>query len=263
MKRRIKYLCILLSICLMGCGQKGSNISDQYESDSLYVKEKGTLIVGVTEFEPLDYIKDGEWVGFDAEMAALFAESLGVSIEFSKIEWDKKTKLLNQGQIDCIWNGMTLTEEVQKEMSCSVPYLNNAQLIVIPEKKADRLQKEEDCIHLLFAVEQGSAGEEELKNRNYRYTAVDTQMDALQSVLSGKTDVAIIDAVMAGALIGQGKQFSELMDIVAVSDEEYGVGFRNNSDLVEEFNIFWEENLKNGTVAAVAEKYGVQSAIIE
>lgn len=266
MKKWMKKFCVLLflSVVLVGCGQKGEEAfaGSKFDSDLDYIRDKGSLTVGVTDFEPLDYMQDGKWIGFDAEMAGLFARSLGVSVQFVEIDWDKKVDLLNRGTIDCVWNGMTLTDEVQADMSCSLAYLNNAQIIVVPTKNSSNLQTAEDCMHLLFAVEAGSAGEQELKSRNYRYTAVGTQLSALQNVASGKADAAVIDAIMAGSLIGSGKQFEDLVDTVSLSSEEYGIGFRKNSDLAEQLNVFWQENQDNGTVAAVAEKYGVQTAVI-
>jgi len=267
MKKKMKKFCVLLflSAVLVGCGQSREEVfaGSQYDSDLDYIRDKGSLIVGVTEFEPLDYIQDGKWVGFDADMAGLFAKSLGVSVQFVEIHWDKKVDLLNRGTVDCVWNGMTLTDEVQADMSCSLAYLNNAQIIVVPAKNSSKLQMVEDCMHLLFAVEAGSAGEQELKDRNYRYMTTDTQLSALQNVASGKADAAVIDAIMAGSLIGPGKQFEDLVDTFAFSSEEYGIGFRKNSDLTEQLNAFWLENVENGTVSVVAEQYGVQTAVID
>lgn len=254
----------LTAAALAGCGQDKEDVfaGSQYDSDLDYIQDKGSLVVGVTEFEPLDFMQDGKWVGFDAQMAGLFAQSLGVTAEFVEIDWDRKVDLLNKGTIDCVWNGMTLTDEVQAEMSCSVAYLNNAQIIVVPSRNSGQIQTVEDCMHLLFAVEAGSAGEQELADRNYRYTTMGTQLDALQSVDSGKADAAVIDAVMAGSLIGPGKQFESLVDTAALSSEEYGIGFRKNSDLAELLNAFWKENLEDGTVDAAARQYGVQAAVI-
>ena len=101
------------------------------ETDSEYVKQKGTLVVGITDFAPMDYKdEDGNWVGFDADMAAAFAAYLGVQVEFVEIEWDNKVLELNSKSIDCVWNGMTLTDEVKNSMECTNPYFNNAQVVV-------------------------------------------------------------------------------------------------------------------------------------
>lgn len=271
MEKGIKKICgfivflSLTAVALAGCAQEKEDVfaGSQYDSDLDYIRDKGSLIVGVTEFEPLDYMQDGEWVGFDAEMAGLFARSLGVTAEFVVIDWDRKVDLLNQGTIDCVWNGMTLTDEVQADMSCSRAYLNNAQIIVVPSNNSSRMQTVEDCMHLLFAVEAGSAGEQELADRNYRYTTTGTQLSALQSVALGKADAAVIDAVMAGSLIRPGKQFENLVDTAALGSEEYGVGFRKNSDLAELLNAFWKECMEDGTIDAAARQYGVQAAIID
>lgn len=100
-------------------------------SDLAYVQDKGTLIVGITEFEPMDYRdENGEWIGFDADMAKLVAEKLGVEIEFIVIDWNNKIMELDSKNIDVVWNGMTLTDEVTSSMECTNPYVNNAQVVV-------------------------------------------------------------------------------------------------------------------------------------
>lgn len=105
------------------------------DSDVKYIKKKGNLIVGITEFEPMDYKdKDGKWIGFDADMASLLAEKLGVEVKFVVIDWDTKTMELEAKNIDVVWNGMTLTDEVKNAMECSNAYFNNAQVVVVPEK---------------------------------------------------------------------------------------------------------------------------------
>ena len=107
--------------------------SEAAESDLAYVQDKGTLVVGITEFDPMDYRDaDGNWIGFDADMARAFAESLGVTAEFQLIEWDNKVMELDGKTIDVVWNGMTLTDEVTNAMNCTRAYCNNAQVVVVP-----------------------------------------------------------------------------------------------------------------------------------
>ena len=160
MKRRVVsvLLCTVLAVSMMaGCGS-GSGGSD---SDMEYVKDKGTLIVGITNFEPMDYQdENGEWIGFDADMARAFGESLGVDVEFVEIDWDNKIMELDSNTIDCVWNGMTLTEDVTSAMECTDAYLQNAQVVVVPQDVADQYQDEESLGDLTFAVEAGSAGED-------------------------------------------------------------------------------------------------------
>mgnify|MGYP002898090386 FL=1 len=145
--------------------KKDSGKKAASESDLDYVKEKGTLVVGITNFEPMDYQdEEGEWIGFDADMAKAFGESLGVDVEFVEIDWDNKILELDGKTIDCVWNGMTLTEEVTSSMECTDAYLNNAQVVVLPADKADKYQDEKSLSDLSFAVESGSAGEDEVEN---------------------------------------------------------------------------------------------------
>jgi polar amino acid transport system substrate-binding protein len=110
-------------------------VAVQQGGDSEYIRTKGTLIVGITDFAPMDYKdENGEWIGFDADMAKKLAEELGVEIQFVEIDWDNKIMELDSKNIDLVWNGMTLTDEVKEAMNCSVPYCNNAQVVVVPAK---------------------------------------------------------------------------------------------------------------------------------
>lgn len=233
-------------------------------ADSEYVKEKGTLVVGITDFEPMDFKdEDGNWVGFDADMAAAFAEYLGVEVEFVEIEWDNKVLELNSKSIDCVWNGMTLTDEVISSMACSNAYCNNAQVVIIPAELADQYQTAEDCADLVFAVEAGSAGEAEITALGYECTPVQSQASALMEVAAGTCDAAVIDSLMAAAMVGEGTSYEDLTYTVQLNSEEYGVGFRSDSDLAEALNEFFLAAYADGTMQEIAETYGVQAALIE
>ena len=207
--------------------------------------------------------EDGEWVGFDAELSELFAESLGVEVEFVEIDWDNKALELSGKTIDCVWNGMTLTDEVKAAMDCSKPYCNNAQVIVVPADKAEQYKTAADCKDLKFAVEAGSAGKDQAVANNFQYTEVLDQATALSEVAAGTCDAAIIDSLMAGAMIGEGTGYANLTYTAGLNSEEYGVGFRKGSDLVAEFNKFFDAEVANGNVQKVAETYGVQEALIK
>lgn len=115
--------------------QKATEYIATEDSDVSYIQGKGTLIVGITDFKPMDY-KDGsdEWIGFDADMARIVAEKLGVEVKFIEIDWDNKIMELESGNIDVVWNGMTLTNEVVEAMECSNAYCNNAQVVVVRDK---------------------------------------------------------------------------------------------------------------------------------
>ena len=265
-----KMLAMLLTAAmtlgmLAGCGSKdsgeGGNASS--ESDKAYVQDKGTLVIGITDFAPMDYKdENGDWIGFDADMAKAFAESLGVEAEFVEIDWDNKILELDGKTIDCVWNGMTLTDEVTSSMACTDAYLNNAQVVVVPADVADQYQDEESLSELNFAVEAGSAGEAEVSARELNYTAVTAQADALMEVAGGTCDAAVIDSLMAAAMIGEGTSYADLTYTISLNTEEYGVGFRQGSDLAEELNAFFDQSYEDGTMAACAEQYGVQAALV-
>lgn len=233
------------------------------DSDMAYVQSKGTLVVGITDFAPMDYMDaDGNWIGFDADMAKAFAESLGVAVEFVEIEWDNKVLELNSKSIDCVWNGMTLTDEVMSAMACSKAYCNNAQVVVVPADKAADCDTVEKCAALRFAVEAGSAGEAEVTALGYECTPVQSQANALMEVAAGTSDAAVIDALMAAAMIGEGTNYADLTYTVGLNSEEYGVGFRTGSDLAEALNAFFAAAYADGSMVACAETYGVQAALI-
>ncbi|MBQ6093458.1 MAG: transporter substrate-binding domain-containing protein [Clostridia bacterium] len=257
----LSVLMIGLCFALAGCGDK----KPAADSDLAYIKDKGTLVIGITDFAPMDFQKEGseEWVGFDADLAKKFAESLGVKAEFQLIEWDYKATELDGKTIDCVWNGMTLTEEVKAAMDCSKPYCNNQQIVIVPADKAADYQTAEACKDLQFAVENGSAGEEVATEFGFKITEVENQASALQEVAAGTCDAAIIDSLMAAAMVGEGTSYANLTYTVGLNDEEYGVGFRKGSDVVEVFNAFLDAAIADGTVDAIAETYDVQAALIK
>ena len=238
--------------------------TDRGESDLAYVQTKGTLVVGMTDFAPMDYKdENGEWIGFDADMAKAFAESLGVEVEFIEINWDNKLMELDTKGIDVIWNGMTINDEVKAGASVSEPYCRNGQVVVVPADKAEDYQTVESLSGLNFAVENGSQGAAQLDELGLTYVAKTTQADALMEVASGASDACVIDLLMAGAMIGEGTSYPDLTYTVQLNDEEYGVAFRKGSDLTEAFNTFWKEAYDAGTVMETATTYGVQESVIE
>ena len=262
-----KIICLALAVLMVaalftGCGSK-SKASD---SDLAYVKDKGTLVVGITDFKPMDYMDDsGEWIGFDADMAKAFAESLDVDVEFVEIDWDNKILELDGKSIDCVWNGMTLSDEVTSAMACSKAYCNNTQVVVVPSDIADSCDSVEACANLTFAVEAGSAGEAEVNKLSYACTPVKDQATALMEVAAGTSDAAVIDALMAVAMVGEGTGYEDLTYTISLNEEEgeqYGVGFRKGSDLVDALNEFFAKAYSDGTLMELAETYGIQAAII-
>ena len=233
------------------------------DSDLTYIQANGKLVVGITDFEPMDYKDEsGSWIGFDADMAAAFAASLGVDVEFVEIDWDNKIMELDGKTIDCVWNGMTLTAEVTSAMECSKAYCNNAQVVIVPKDVADQYQDVDSIKDLNFAVEAGSAGEEVITDLGYACTPVKAQSDALMEVAAGTSDAAVIDSLMAAAMVGEGTGYADLTYTVGLNSEEYGVGFRKGSDLAAKLNEFFAASYADGSMLKIAETYGVQAAII-
>ena len=276
-------LALVMVFALAACGDSGSAATDApsaeptdtaesaapseggdtAESDLAYVQDKGTLIVGITEFEPMDYQNaDGEWIGFDADLAKLFAERLGVEVQFQLIDWESKVMELDGRTIDVVWNGMTLTDEVLASMECSNAYLNNAQVVILPSAEAENYADAESMSGLQFAVESGSAGEQMAIENGFSYTPVTDQATAVLEVESGTCDAAIIDSLMASAMVGEGTNFADLTYTISLNTEEYGVGFRQGSDLAAELNAFFAEIYADGTMQELADQYGVSAALI-
>lgn len=275
MKKRLVVLMLagMMVVSATACGSSSSSTSSSAdsstasssdESDLEYVKDKGTLVVGITDFEPMDYKDDdGNWIGFDADLATAFAEELGVDVEFVEIDWDNKIMELDGKTIDCVWNGMTLTDEVTSSMECSNAYCNNAQVVVVPSDKASDYQDVDSIKDLSFAAESGSAGEAALTELGIDVTPVKSQADALMEVASGTSDGAVIDSLMAAAMVGEGTGYADLTYTVSLNSEEYGVGFRKGSDICEELNKFLSDSYADGSIQKIAETYGVQAALIE
>lgn len=231
-------------------------------SDLAYIKEKGKLVVGMTVYEPMNYRDaDGDWTGFDTEFAEAVAEKLGVEVEFIVIDWDNKFFELEAKEIDCIWNGMTITDEALKNASVSDAYVKNAQVVVMKNDKLDSYADAASLSELTFAAEAGSAGEKEIQALEIEnYTAVSDQAAALLEVASGTADACVIDITMANAMTGEGTSYADLGYKLELSTEEYGIAFRKDSDATAKVNEIMAEMIEDGTLTALAEKYSLTLA---
>ena len=242
--------------CFAGCGNKEA-------SDLAAVKKAGKIVVGITDYAPMDYMdENGEWTGFDAEFAQMFAEELGVDCEFYVIaDWSKKFIELETKQIDAVWNGMTITDEAKLNSSVSDPYVINAQVVVM---KADVVANYTDTASLsgmTIAVENGSAGQsvaEEIEG--VTVVPLQDQGAALMEAAAGTADACIIDITMAYAMTGEGTSYADLAPGLNLSEELYGVSFRKDSDLTAEFNAFMAKIKADGTLQALADKYNLTLA---
>ncbi|MCM1543817.1 MAG: transporter substrate-binding domain-containing protein [Ruminococcus sp.] len=271
----LAVLMIVGCIALYGCGSKNdvqdSNTSaagDATSEDAAtvkdldYIKEKGKLVVAITTFEPMNYKdKSGNWIGFDTEFAQKFGEKLGVDVEFKEITWANKFMELDSKSVDCLWNGMTITDEILKNASATNAYAINGQVVVMAKDKLEEYATKESLADLKFVAEAGSAGEDEIEALGAKnYTAVDGQQEALLEVKSGSADACVIDKTMADAMTAEGADCADLGYTIVLSTEEYGIGCRKGSDMVAEINATMDEFKADGTLKALAEKYHVTLA---
>ena len=258
MKKIIAMLLVMvLALSLLtACGGKSA-------SDLDTIKKNGKIVVGITDYAPMDYKdENGNWTGFDAEFAQLFAKELGVDCEFYVIaDWGKKFLELETNQIDAVWNGMTITEEAELNSSVSDPYVINAQVLVM---KADVIANYADAASLkdlTVAVENGSAGQSAAEEAGItNIIATQDQAAALMEVAAGTSDACVIDITMANAMTGEGTSYADLASGLALTSEEYGVSFRKDSDLTAKFNEFMDKIQADGTLQALADKYSLTLA---
>ena len=252
-----KIIAMILSVILVmslfaGCGAKKS------DSDLAYVKDKGKLIVGITDYAPMDYKdENGNWTGFDAEFAQLVAKELGVEVEFFVIaDWSKKVFELDSMNIDCIWNGMTINEELLNTCSVSDPYVINAQVVVMKDDVVANYADDASLVDLTFAVENGSAGQQAAADIGVKnIVAVQDQAAALMEVAAGTADACVIDITMAYAMTGEGTSYADLAIGLTLTSEEYGIGFRKGSDITAKVNEIMAKFMTDGTLDALAAKY--------
>lgn len=272
-----KFLAVLLAALMLfafaACGGDKSATDAQKEdlkeevqgeldtivSDLTYIKDKGTMIVGITEYKPMNFKDENQqWTGFDTEFALLVGDKLGVKVEFFEIaDWDNKFIDLDTKKIDCVWNGMTINDGALKNSSVSNPYVKNAQVVVMKEDKLADYATVESMKELNFAVEQGSAGKDAAVANGLNYTEVKYQSDALLEVQSGTSDACIIDITMANSMTGEGTSYEGLGYTVELNAEEYGISFRKDSDVTAEVNKIMAELMADGTLDALAAKYGL------
>ena len=243
---------VLILSCFAACGNSAS------DSDLAYVEKNGKLVVGITDYAPMDFKdENGNWTGFDAEFAEAFAEELGVECEFYVIsDWGKKFMELETKQIDAVWNGMTITDEATSNSSVSNPYVINAQVVVMKSDVVANYADAASLSGLTIAVESGSAGEDAASAiEGATLVPLQDQGSALMEVAAGTSDACVIDITMANAMTGEGTSYADLTYTLSLTEEQYGVSFRKDSDLTAKFNDFMAKLMADGTLDALAEKY--------
>ena len=232
-------------------------------SDLDYIKEKGKLVIGYTVYEPMNYTDaDGSFTGFDTELATAVCEQLGVEPEFVEINWDTKVVELDAKSIDCIWNGMTLTDDIMANTATTKAYAKNAQVVVI--KDGTDYTSTADLVGKTVVAEAGSAGEAAIESdenlAQADYVSKSVQTDCLMEVAAGTADAAVLDLTLANAMIGEGTDYASLKIVDELNAEEYGVAFRKGSDAAEAVNAAFDALTADGTMQALADKYDLALA---
>ena len=239
------------------------------ESDLAYLQDKGSLIIGYTVYEPMNYTdENGEFTGFDTELARAVCEKLGLEPEFVIINWDTKEVALEAKDIDCIWNGLTLDPDREANMACTVPYVKNAQVVVVKEgfDYADTASLAGKTV----CAEIGSAGETMCRGNDesepdaglaqVEFVGKSVQTDCLMEVKSGTADAAVLDMTLANAMTGEGTNYDDLVVVDHLGEENYGVAFRKGSDTRDAVNEIFAEMTADGSLKALADKYGLELA---
>ena len=233
------------------------------ESDLAYIQEKGKMTIGYTVYAPMNYTdENGEFVGFDTELATAVCEQLGVEPEFVEINWDTKIVELDAKSIDCIWNGMTLTDDILANTACTEAYAKNAQVVVM--KAGSGYTSTADLVGKTVVAEAGSAGETTIQEdenlAQADYISKGVQTDCLMEVAAGTADAAVLDLTLASAMIGEGTDYADLEIVDELNAEEYGVAFRQGSDAAAAVNDAFAALKADGTMQALADKYGLTLA---
>ena len=272
MKRLVSaFLAGAMALSLAACGGSASTStaassaaasaapasSAAADSDLAYIQSNGKMVIGYTVYEPMNYTDaDGSFTGFDTELATAVCEKLGVEPEFVEINWDTKETELAAKSIDCIWNGLTLTDDREENMACTKPYVKNAQVVVV--KDGTDYTSTADLIGKTVVAEAGSAGETtitenaDLSQADFISKAVQT--DCLMEV------AAVLDLTLASAMIGEGTDYANHKMVDELNVEEYGVAFRKGSDVAEAVDNAFDELKADGTMQALADKYGLTLA---
>ena len=277
MKRIVSaFLAGAMALSLAACGgaastsavassaASGSAAASQTAAGDLdYIKGKGKMVIGYTVYEPMNYTDaDGNFTGFDTELATAVCEKLGVEPEFVEINWDTKVVELDAKSIDCIWNGMTLTDDIMANTATTKAYAKNAQVVVV--KDGTDYASTADLVGKTVVAEAGSAGEAAIEGdenlAQADYVSKSVQTDCLMEVAAGTADAAVLDLTLANAMIGEGTDYASLKIVDELNAEEYGVAFRKGSDAAAAVDAAFDELKADGTMRALADKYDLALA---
>lgn len=268
MKKLISLVLISLMIFSFTACQKSTGGDNSLK----YIKDNGKLIVGLDDtFAPMGFTDDnGDIIGFDVDLARAVSEKLGVELVLQPVEWEAKEQELATKNIDCIWNGLSVTPEREKNMTMSKSYMTNDISLVV--KSDSTITKMADMAGLRLAVQGGSSAEEALNddaNKVFRESLeqvnpFDKYDTALMDMETGNSDAVLMDTVMANYMINTlGKDFKVLDE--SLLPDEYAVGFRKGeAELCTAVEKALSDLKSDGTVAEISTKwFGADITTIE
>ena len=288
MKKIIAFMMagLMTATALAGCGGSGEKkesateaatkaatadtvaTADSAGEDWTYLESKGNLVIGITYFEPMNYMdENNELTGFETDFAKAVCEELKLEPKFQEIDWDSKEIELKTKSIDCIWNGLTITPERQENMDISIPYMENKQVMVCNKDKVAQFAESVEGASVV--AESGSAGEDVAKEDEFfkgaDYQPVQSQSTALLEVKAGTADIAIIDFVMSKGTIREDSDFADLavVEEKTFSPEQYGIALRKNSAVtLEKLNAAIKAVYDSGKLKEIADKYNLADLLI-
>ncbi|MBQ1240207.1 MAG: transporter substrate-binding domain-containing protein [Ruminococcus sp.] len=288
MKKIIAFMMagLMTATALAGCGGSGEKkesateaatkaatadtaaTADSAGEDWTYLESKGNLVIGITYFEPMNYMdENNELTGFETDFAKAVCEELKLEPKFQEIDWDSKEIELKTKSIDCIWNGLTITPERQENMDISIPYMENKQVMVCNKDKVAQFAESVEGASVV--AESGSAGEDVAKEDEFfkgaDYQPVQSQSTALLEVKAGTADIAIIDFVMSKGTIREDSDFADLavVEEKTFSPEQYGIALRKNSAVtLEKLNAAIKAVNDSGKLKEIADKYNLADLLI-
>ena len=240
-------------------------------TDYEYIKEKGTLEIGITDYVPMNYYDEyGNLVGFDTEFAEAVCAELGVEPVFELINWEEKVDLLNRKEIDCIWNGMTITEEMKATASVSIPYMKCGLVLIVRAEDSDKYTSAGSLNGAAVAYERNSWAESLVMENEFFSGAVyfdaESTYKAIQSVYNGTADACVADYAYKKILLDEtNTDFSGLVavDSLIFNEEDYGIAFRQGSgDITVRVNEIINKLYESGKLYEIAEKYGLEDTLL-
>ena len=288
MKKIIAFMMagLMTATALAGCGGSGEKkesateaatkaatadtaaTADSAGEDWTYLESKGNLVIGITYFEPMNYMdENNELTGFETDFAKAVCGELKLEPKFQVIDWDSKEIELKTKSIDCIWNGLTITPERQENMDISIPYMENKQVMVCNKDKVAQFAESVEGASVV--AESGSAGEDVAKEDEFfkgaDYQPVQSQSTALLEVKAGTADIAIIDFVMSKGTLREDSDFADLavVEEKTFSPEQYGIALRKNSAVtLEKLNAAIKAVNDSGKLKEIADKYNLADLLI-